>query len=102
MAHDWSKDVKRYVANPDEAAINGIVRYCAIALQSRNASFVACTDKAERDRVRDRFLRRNGDDAGLDQAVMEICRKMHADHDKSRVTFYYLLAEKFDRLSILH
>jgi hypothetical protein len=33
---------------------------------------------------------------------MEICRKMHADHDKSRVTFYYLLAEKFDRLSILH
>jgi hypothetical protein len=102
MAHDWSKDVKRYVANPDEAAINGIVRYCAIALQSRNASFVACTDKAERDRVRDRFLRRNGDDAGLDQAVMEICRKMHADHDKSRVTFYYLLAEKLDRLSILH
>jgi uncharacterized protein DUF2853 len=106
MAHDWSKDVKRYVANPDEAAIKGIVRYCAIALQSRDASSVACTDKAERDRVRDRFLRRklavDGDDAGLDQAVMEICRKMHADHDKSRVTFYYLLAEKLDRLSILH
>ena len=35
MAHDWTKDVKRYVANPDEAAIKGIVRYCGIALQSR-------------------------------------------------------------------
>jgi hypothetical protein len=58
MTHDWSKDVKRYVADPDEAAIKGIVRYCGIALQSRDASFVACTDKAERDRVRDHFLKR--------------------------------------------
>ena len=106
MAHDWTKDVKRYVANPDEAAIKGIVRYCGIALQSRDASFVACTDKTERDRVRDHFLKRklamDGTDDGLDRAVMEVCRKMHADRDKSRITFYYLLAEKFDRLAILH
>ena len=97
MAHDWTKDVKRYVADPDEAAIKGIVRYCGIALQSRDASLVACTDKAERDRVRDHFLKRklvvDATDAGLDQAIMDICRKMHADRDKSRVTFYYLLAE---------
>jgi hypothetical protein len=106
MVHDWTKDVKRYVADPDEAAIKGIVRYCGIALQSRDASFVACSDKTERDRVRDHFLKRklavDGTDAGLDQAIMEICRKMQADRDKSRITFYYLLADKFDRLSMLH
>jgi hypothetical protein len=33
---------------------------------------------------------------------MDICRKMHADRDTSRVTFYYLPAEKLDRLSVLH
>src|SRR5262249_41292702 len=106
MARDWTKDVKRFVVNPDEAAIKGIIRYCGIALQSRDASFVACHDKAERDRVRDHFLKRKlaveGTDAGLDQAVVEVCRKMQADRDKSRVTFYYLLAERFDRLPLLH
>jgi hypothetical protein len=106
MAHDWTKDVKKYVAGPNEAAIKAIVRYCGIALQSRDGSFVACNDKAERDRVRDHFLKRklalDGTDAGLDQAIIEVCRKMQADRDKSRITFYYLLAEKFDRLSILH
>ena len=35
--------VKKYVANPDEAAIKGIVKHCGIALQSKDASFVACT-----------------------------------------------------------
>jgi hypothetical protein len=106
MAHDWVMDVKKYVATPDEAAIKGIVRHCGIALQSRDASFVACTDKAERDRVRDSFLKKklalSGADAELDKAVMDVCQKMHADRDKSRVAFYYLLAEKYGKLSMFH
>ena len=106
MAHDWAKDVTKYVASPDEAAIKGIVKHCGIALQSRDASFVACTDKAERDRVRDSFLRKklalSGSDAELDKAVMDVCQKMHADRDKSRVAFYYLLAEKYNKLSVFH
>ena len=106
MTHDWTADVKKYVASPDEAAIKGIVRYCGIALQSRDASFVACTDKAERDRVRDHFLKKKlalgTTDADLDKSVMDICQKMHADRDKSRVAFYYLLAEKYGKLADLH
>jgi hypothetical protein len=106
MPHDWTQDVKKYVANPDEAAIKGIVKHCGIALQSMDASFVACTDKAERDRVRDRFLKKklalSGSDAELDKAVMDVCQKMHADRDKPRVTFYYLLAEKYGKLSAFH
>jgi len=106
MTHDWTADVKKYVATPDEAAISGIVRYCGIALQSRDASFVACTDKAERDRVRDHFLRKklalSATDADLDKAVIETCQKMHADRDKSRIAFYYLLAEKYGKLAALH
>lgn len=104
MAHDWTADVKKYVPNPDEAAIKGIVKHCGIALQSRDGSFVSRTDKTERDRVRDSFLQGklalSESDAELDTAVMGVCQKMHADRDKSRVGFYYLLAEKYGKLSM--
>jgi hypothetical protein len=64
------------------------------------------TDKTERDRVRDSFLKKKLSlslpDADLDKAVMEVCQKMHADRDKSRVAFYYLLAEKYDKLAAFH
>ena len=104
MTHDWAADVRRHVSNPNDAEIKGIVKHLGIALQSRDASFVACADKAERDRVRDGFLKKklalNNNDAELDKAVIEVCDKMKADRDKSRVTFYYLLAEKYGKLSM--
>ena len=103
MAHDWVGDVKRYVPNADDAAIKGIVKHCGIALQSRDGSFVSCTDESERDRVRDSFLKKKlalGDsDAELDKAIVAVCERMKADRDKSRVTFYYLLAEKYGKLA---
>ena len=104
MAHDWAADVKKYVPEADESAIKGIVRHCGIALQSRDGSYVSCTDKAERDRVRDGFLKKKlalGDvDAELDEALTAVCDKMKAERDKSRVTFYYLLAEKYGKLAL--
>ncbi|HEY1362155.1 MAG TPA: DUF2853 family protein [Xanthobacteraceae bacterium] len=106
MAHDWAQDVKKYVADPDKAAIEGIVKHLGIALQNRDAQFVACGDKKERDRVRDSFLKKKlslGEpDADLETAVMEVCQKMHGDRDKSRVAFYYLLAERYGKLAVLH
>src|SRR5258707_6001226 len=99
MAHDWSADVKKYIPNANDQAIAGIVKHLGIALQNRDSSLVACTDKSERDRVRDHFLKKKlelkAGDADLDKAVMEICQKMHSDKDKSRVAVYYLLAQKY-------
>jgi hypothetical protein len=104
MAHDWYADVKKYVPNADDSAIKGIVRHCGIALQSRDSSFVACTDKSERDRVRDSFLKKKlalvDSDVELDKAVAAVCERMKADHDKSRVAFYYLLAERCGKLAL--
>jgi hypothetical protein len=106
MSHDWSQDVKKYVPGADDAAIKGIIKHCGIALHNRDSSFVACADKSERDRVRDSFLKKKlaltTDDAELDKAVMEVCQTMKADHDKSRVAFYYLLAQKFGKLADMH
>jgi len=104
MTHDWAADVRKYAPNADDAAIKGIVRHCGIALQSRDGSFVSCTDKAERDRIRDGFLKKKlalaDSDADLDKAVIAVCETMKGDHDKSRVAFYYLLAEKFGKLAL--
>ena len=104
VMHDWSPDVKKYAPSANEAAIAGIVKHLGIALQSRDGSLVACEDKAERDRVRESFLKKKlglkEDDKALDQAIVETCQKMHGSRDKSRVAFYYLLAEKFGKLSL--
>ena len=43
-----------------------------------------------------------GSDAELDKTVVAVCEQMNADRDKSRVTFYYLLAEKYGKLAIFH
>ena len=103
---EYLEDVKKYAPQTDEAAVAGIVKHCGIALRSRDASLVSCSDKAERDRVRDGFLKKKlaltQPDAELDKAVEGICQRMHAAHDKSRVTFYYLLAEQFGKLDLFH
>jgi hypothetical protein len=106
MEHDWAQSVKKYVSAPDDAAIKGIIKHCGIALQHRDSSLVSCSDKSERDTVRDSFLKKKlaltVPDAELDKAIMDVCAKMHADHDKPRVTFYYLLAEKYGKLNLFH
>jgi len=102
--HDFAADVNRYSVKPVDAAVKGIIKHLGIALQNNDARFVACTDKAERDRVRESFLKKklglSKPDAELDQAIMEVCGRMKGDRDKSRVAFYYLLAEKFNKLSV--
>lgn len=106
MAHDWAAGVRKYVPNADEAAIAGIIRHCGIALLDADSSLVSCSDKSERERVRDSFLKKklglSESDADLDKAVTAVCERMKADRDKYRVTFYYLLAERFAKLEALH
>ena len=92
---DYASDIAKYTSTVDAAAVKSIVTYCGIALQSRDASLVSTSDSAELARVRDGFatkklgLAADAADAGI-KAVAE---KMKAERNKSRVTFYYLLAE---------
>jgi len=86
----WDADVKRYVPNPDLNAIAGIVRHCGIALRRRDSSLVAFSDKAELDRVRDKFLRKKlgltHTDEELDRAIRAVGDKMKRTTAKNRVT----------------
>jgi hypothetical protein len=89
-----------------DSAIGGIVQHSGIALHCKHASYVASQDKAQRDRVHDGFLKNDlaltASDDELDTAIIDVCEKMKADRDKSRVPFRCFLAEKFEKLAALY
>ena len=103
---EYVPNVAKYTTTVDDAAVKGIVRHCGIALQKRDSSLVAFTDKSERDRVRNNFLVKKlaltSPEVDLDAAVVAVGEALKGEHDKSRVTVYYLLAEKFGKLDMFH
>jgi hypothetical protein len=106
--NDFLPDVKRYAPDADEAAVKGIVKHLGIALAKKgsDSSLVSGTDPSELNRVRESWLKkklaRTESDADLDDAIKAVVQTMKADNRKQRVTFYYLLAEKYGVLSNLH
>ncbi|MEL6871215.1 MAG: DUF2853 family protein [Pseudomonadota bacterium] len=103
--HDYVADVKRYDSNADEAKVNAIVKHLGIALKSKDASLVSCSSKDELARVRDSWCKKKlnceHSDADLDAAIKDVCETMKADSRKHRVPFYYLLAQKLDKMSAI-
>ena len=99
---DYIDNVRKYAPGANEEVVGKIVRHLGIALQSRDASLVACSDSTELDRVREKWLKKKlaltDDDAALDLAIADTCEKMKDDRSKCRVVFYYLLAEKYGKL----
>ena len=92
---DYVADVKKYTTNVNEAAVGKIVTYCGIALRSADSSLVSATDAKELATVRDGFAAKK---LGLsaeaaDAGIATVVQKMKDTRQKSRVTFYYLLAE---------
>jgi hypothetical protein len=92
---EYASDITKYTPQVDAKAVESIVKYCGIALQNRDSSLVSTSDPKELARVRDGFatkklgLNAEAADAGL----KAVAAKMQGERNKSRVTFYYLLAE---------
>lgn len=105
MATDYLADVKKYVPAANDKAVAAIIKHLGIALKSADASLVSCSSKDELERVRESWLKKKlalaEDDKALDKAIQDVCTKMKADHNKQRVTFYYLLAEKYGKVAAL-
>ena len=101
---DYLADVKRYDADASEEHVNKIVRHLGIALQSRDASLVSCSDPSELNRVVEKWCMKKlgaGDKAACDAVVGKVCEEMAGDRNKSRVTFYYLVAKHMGQLGTL-
>lgn len=98
---DYLADVRKYDALADAEVVERIVKYLGVALHNRDSALVACTDKSERDRVRERWCEKKLDymDAERADTVIElVCETMGHDNSKSRVTFYYLVAKHLAKL----
>jgi energy-coupling factor transporter ATP-binding protein EcfA2 len=92
---DYVADVKKYSATVNEAAVAAIVKHCGIALQNADSSLVATSDPKELTTIREGFAAKKlglGAEAA-DAAMKTAAEKMKAENRKSRVTFYYLMAE---------
>jgi len=105
MTKNYVEEIKRYQPQVNEKAVAAIVKHLGIALKSPDASMVSCSSKDELARVRESWLKKKlamtADDAALDKFIAEVCSTMKGDSKKSRVTFYYLLAEKVGKLASL-
>ena len=101
---DYATDVKKYAPGADDKVIAAIVKHLGIALRNKDSSLVSCSDKTELDRVRDGWCKKKlalTDDKDIEAALKSVCEKMKADKTKSRVTFYYLVAEHYKKLGAL-
>lgn len=100
---EYLDDVRKYSPNASEAAVNAIVKYCGIALRNKDSSLVSVSDPEELGRVRDGFAAKKLGlgAAAADAGIKQVAEKMKAERNKSRVTFYYLLAEATSTLAKL-
>lgn len=101
---DYFADVQRYDAGADADVVAKIVKHLGIALQSKDASLVSCSDKSELDRVREKWCMKklgHTDEAKCDEVIASVCETMSGDRNKQRVTFYYLVAHTTGQLGEL-
>lgn len=93
---EYVDDVKRFSSTVDDAAVAAIVKYCGIALRNKDSSLVSTSDPAELERVKVGFAAKklglSADEA--DAGIAKVASRMKTERNKSRVTFYYLLAEE--------
>lgn len=104
MSKDYASDVANFVDAPDQTCVDNIVKYCGIALRSsKDAALVSSSDKTELDRVRDGFAAKKLklDAAAADEGIKKVCEQMKGTRQKSRVTFYYLLAQQTNTMDKL-
>ena len=101
---DYLADVRYFDAGADPAVVDKIVKHLGIALRSRDASLVSCSDESELGRVREKWcMKKLGatDIAAADAVIARVCQAMKSAHQKQRVTFYYLVAKEMGKLGDL-
>lgn len=101
----YIQDIKKHYGEVDEDFVAVIVKNLGPSIYKRDAELVSCSDPKELDTVRKSFLMKKlGIDASqgvLDAAIADVCEELKATRTKYRATFYYALAKKFKKESVL-
>lgn len=100
---EYLEDVKKYVDSPREDAVESLVGHLRLSLQNRDAAVVAASEPDELSGIKNGYCRKTLDltPEEADAAIAKVCEKMKGNRAKSRVTFYYLLADASGTLSRL-
>ncbi len=100
---DYIDDVLRYDSGASTETVGKIVKHLGIALSSKDSSLVSVSQEQELTRVRDKWgIGKLGlDDAGSDALISKVADEMSGDHNKQRVTFYYLMAKHANKLDMI-
>ncbi len=103
---DHVADIKKYTAKVDEAAVAGMAKTYALVMSKSDTKWVAASDPNEIQTVVDNFLKkklgRKEKNDDLVAACNAVAGKMKEARNKSRLVFYYLLAEHFGQLAMFH
>lgn len=96
----YLESIQRFSSDAEQATVDNIVKHLGIALQNPDAATVATSDQEELDRIRDGFCKKKLDlsPEKAEALIQEVSEMVKHDQAKSRVTFYYLLAEKAGKL----
>ena len=101
----YIKDIKKHYGEVDEDFVTIIVKNLGPSIYKKDAELVSCSDPKELDRVRKSFLMKKlGIEASqsvLDAAIEDVCQELKSTRTKYRATFYYALAKKFKKESVL-
>jgi len=101
----YIKDIKKHYGEVDEDFVAIIVKNLGPTIYKKDAELVSCSDPKELNTVRKNFLMKKlGIDASkgvLDAAIADVCQELKSTRTKYRATFYYALAKKFKKESVL-
>jgi hypothetical protein len=96
----YLESIQRFDENAKQSTVDNIVKHLGIAMQSADGQTVAASSKEELERIRDGFCQKHLDlEAPAAEAMIgEVMELLKHDSAKSRVTVYYLLAQKAGKL----
>jgi len=101
----YIKDIKKHYGKVDEEFVAIIVKNLGPSIYKKDAELVSCSDPKELDTVRKNFLKKklsiDASKGVLDAAIQDVCSELKGVRNKYRATFYYALAKKFKKESVL-
>ena len=99
MSHTL-ESVQRFDPDAKQSTVDNIEKHLGIALRTADGQTVAASDKKELDQIRDGFCKKHLDlePEAAEAMIAEVLELLKHDSAKSRVTVYYLLAQKAGKL----